>query len=384
MKIAILLCGHLRSFRQTHASFEQLRSVLAEQGQVDVFCHTWDIEESVTASWWKENENTIPPANVKEEDIRRLYSPVKMLVEPSKQFDEIPLSILSIIPVSGILSMLYSQYRVFQLMEAWGKENNTRYDIIIKARYDLGYEMADHFAGLTEKALEEKCIYLPNTNPYELTGAFADVFALGEGEQMNAYCRFYEKFPAILKIYETAGYRELVPELCLRTYLDAFGVRYAPLDGIRVHILRSNGNKFRICSDRHFENNEPLCFFTDAIQKNKDVLPDGNTLMAANTRVLVFKYLGWIDDKLTTGDLEEYYNFYSGQWIPGRKIQRLALLARKDKKLSPAVMKNFFEEAIRKARYAVGKKLLLAFVLYRYGGYGTFYFRVIKKMITKK
>ena len=77
MKIGLILFGHLRSYRQTLTSFNKLKEALQQSGQVDIFCHTWNIEESVTASWWKEhNPDDPPPATVYKSQIEDSSKPV--------------------------------------------------------------------------------------------------------------------------------------------------------------------------------------------------------------------------------------------------------------------------------------------------------------------
>jgi len=89
MKIGLVLFGHLRSYRQTLPSFNKLKETLQQSGQVDVFCHTWNIEESVTASWWKEHKpDNPPPATVSDKQIEESFSPLKCIIEPSRQFDD--------------------------------------------------------------------------------------------------------------------------------------------------------------------------------------------------------------------------------------------------------------------------------------------------------
>ena len=107
MRIGLVLFGHLRSFRSAHESYKQFLKTLQQTGDVDVFCHTWDIEESITASWWKEHKpGDIPPSNVKANEVEEKYRPVRYVIEPSKQFDDKDFKIRSAIPVAGILSML--------------------------------------------------------------------------------------------------------------------------------------------------------------------------------------------------------------------------------------------------------------------------------------
>ena len=105
MRIGLVLFGHLRSFRSTHDSYKQFLKILQRSGDVDVFCHTWDIEESVTASWWKEHKpGDTPSATVNANEIIEKYRPVKYTIEPSRQFDDAGYDIKSAIPIAGILS----------------------------------------------------------------------------------------------------------------------------------------------------------------------------------------------------------------------------------------------------------------------------------------
>lgn len=385
MRTAILFCGHLRSFRNTYSTFQQLKETLQHFGEVDVFCHTWDIEESVTASWWKEHENSGPPPNnVNTQEVIDLYQPKAYRIDASIQFEEIPVNIKTSIPVSGILSMLYSQYEAFRLMETYRNEQGLQYDLVVKTRYDLEYEISQPFWPAVQRALVESVLLVPNTNPYELTGACADVFAIGPQQLMEEYCRFYERFSEILPLYEAKGYRELVPELCLRTYLDHFPLPFRLLEGIRVIILRSNGNRFRLCSDRYFGNNEPVCFFRVSIENNKGVLPAGSDDLKLNTRVLITKYLIWLDPKISRERLEHYTRFYEGKWIAPGLIKALARQAKETSVFNPSVMKSFFEEAMWNAEYGWFRKFRFAWIMSRHSNQGNFYFRVMKKTITGK
>jgi hypothetical protein len=118
MKIAIVLSGHLRSFRKTHSSFLQFKNTLLQLGAVDIFCHTWDIEESVTASWWKDHKtDNPPPATVNSREIENAYRPVKLIIEPTVHFDDSAYKITASIPVAGILSMLHTQRRAYELLK---------------------------------------------------------------------------------------------------------------------------------------------------------------------------------------------------------------------------------------------------------------------------
>lgn len=384
MKIALLLTGHLRSFRNTYPSFEALRSVLAQHGEVDVFAHTWDIEESVTASWWKDHSgDNPPPPNVNREEIEKLYQPASLHIEPSRQFDELPLSIKSIIPVSGLLSMLYSQFQAWKLMDACEKEKGVKYEVLVKMRYDLGFEIAPAFGALLQRSLKEQTLFVPNSNPYELTGACADIFSIGAAAPMSSYLRFFEHFESTLRLYEDLGFRELVPERCLKTYLESHQIPHQQLEGIRIHILRSNGVLFRICSDKYFPENEPLCFFRETVARNESVVPAGSELLEETRHQLIHQYTGWLLPELSQTEKNAFIRFFRGEWIGVAAVKKLARADIREKVFHHSVMKSFFEEALLAARYGWWKRCQLALALSQTGEQGSFYLRVFVKTMTK-
>ena len=385
MRIGLILFGHLRSFRNTHNSYKKFLDVLQQSGTVDVFCHTWDIEESVTASWWKEHKaGDIPPANVKPNEIVEKYNPVRYFIEPSRQFDDSDYKVNSTIPVAGILSMLHSQRRSFHLLEEYCSESNVVYDVVVKTRYDLLYEIAPSFSELLTRCIANKCLYLPTSNPYELAGSYSDVFAVGPLSLAREYFRFADEFKKAMERHQQSGYKMFLPEHCLTLYLRDNNIDANELDGLRIHILRLNGDKFQVNTDRHFSSNQPLCFFSETIRTNKGILHGKTDLITNNTRHLVRKYTGWIDGEADNKSFQYYVDFYNGSWLPVRYISRLASKAKHNTVFTVQVMKGFFEEAMRNARYGQVKKILLASLLATFGGYGFFFFRVFKNISSSK
>lgn len=381
MRIGLILFGHLRSFRSTHDSFEEFKKALRQIGDVDVFCHTWDIEESVTASWWKEHKaDDIPRGTVNSKEIETRYKPIAYIIEPSRKFDDSGYNIKSSIPVAGILSMLYSQLQAFQLLELYSKESGTVYDVVIKSRYDLLYEIDPSFSTLVNECVENNCLYLPTSNPFELAGSFSDIFVLGPEELVIEYFDFAANFKTVAEKYQQKGYAELLPELCLTQYLIEKEVSIHELVGLRIHILRLSGDRFQINTDKNFANNKPLCFFRDTIETNRNIFPDKNSIVVENTARLVKKYMRWVDVEADAQTLQHYADLYAGKWIGTSKIKRLAAKAKGNAVFSPNVMKNFFEETMRNAKYGQIKKILLASTLAAWSGYGSFFFRVLKRM----
>ena len=382
MKIGLVLFGHLRSFRNTHSSFQQLRDVLKSVGEVDIFCHTWDIEESVTVAWWKEHKpDDPPPSTVNAGEIISIYKPVQYLVEPSRQFENPGYEIDSTIPVAGILSMLHSQKQAFDLLTDYEKQNNFRYDVIIKSRYDLLYEIASSFAQVPSRSVSGNCLFLPSSNPYELTGSSSDVFAIGPRLLMEQYFTFCDNFKEAIALYKDKGYRHFVPELCMTIYLDHTRVNHEELSGLRIHILRSSGEKFQINTERNFPGNNPHCFHEKVIRSNMEILPQGTDISAINNRRLAKKYTSWIDTEAGETTLNLYASLYDGFWPGSRPIARLAKKSKTNKIFTTIVMKDFFEGAIRKARYGLMKVFFLVIILTIAGGAGFYYVRIWKRRI---
>lgn len=385
MRIGLVLFGHLRSFRSAHDSYTQFLKILQQSGEVDVFCHTWDIEESVTASWWKENKpGDIPPANVNANEIEEKYKPVKYIIEPSRQFDDAGFNIKSAIPIAGILSMLHSQQQAFKLLEQHSSENNRSYDVVIKSRYDLLYEIAPAFSNAINDCINNNSLYLPTSNPYELGGSFSDVFVMGPMKLVKEYFGFADNFKTAAENYQKKGYNEFLPELCLTLYLIEKRIVIRELTGLRIHILRMNGDKFQINTDPNFADNLPLCFFRDSIEANKRILPLHNLIIKTNSEKLVSKYMGWVNKEADTETLQQYAKLYNGNWIGVSMIKELAAKGKDNPVFSANVMKNFFEETIRNAKYGQVKKIVLATTLAAVSGYGFFFFRVLKNISFSK
>lgn len=125
MKIALCLHGYFNS-SVDHTSFGldgygHIKKHILDDNNVDVFIHSWD--------------------TTNEELIRNLYKPKLAKFEPQKDFTDIiverGLDKLRGSPRSpqSVLSHLYSVTEVVSLVYA---QHESQYDIVIKARFDLG------------------------------------------------------------------------------------------------------------------------------------------------------------------------------------------------------------------------------------------------------
>jgi len=378
MRIGVVLFGHLRSYKDTHSSFEKLKKELSQKSEVDFFCHTWDIKESLSPAWWKTNEknNALPPL-VNEAELVSMYAPAGYQIEASRQFEEPELGIKSLTSLAGMCSMLYSQLRAFELLKKHEEKTGQPYDVVVKTRYDLLYDLAPDFAALPGLSIQNDCIYLPSSNPYELAGAFSDVFAIGSRRQMQSYFSFNDNLDEAAQIYKEKGYREMIPELFMSVYLKNRNVSIREASGIRIQILRTNGEKFSINSDKHFEANTPLCFYKPSIEKCISFLPSGSNEVTNNSARLVKKYLSWIlqDEK----KIDDYASFNKGNWISLDKIVHLINISKQKRIFADHVLRDFFEISFWNAKYNLFNSALLATLLAVKGRYGLLYFNIMKK-----
>ena len=138
------------------------------------------------------------------------------------------------------------------------------------------------------------------------------------------------------------------------------------------------GDKVMINSDRNFTDNMPLCFYRETIDKCKKIHSSKPGIVIRNSIELVKKYMSWVNTHADKTLLHEYADFYNGHWIGISKVKKLAVKGRNNNIFNSHVMKSFFEEALRNAKYGQVKKIWLAFTLTIWAGYGIFFFRVLK------
>jgi len=124
MKIALCLHGMFNSTQDLSSNgfdgYDHIKKHILDKGDTDVFVHSWDIDM--------------------QDVITDLYKPITAVFEPQKDFTDLiydrDLDLLPNTPRSpqSVLSHLYSVTEVMKLPY----KTNTEYDIVVKARFDLG------------------------------------------------------------------------------------------------------------------------------------------------------------------------------------------------------------------------------------------------------
>jgi len=130
----------------------------------------------------------------------------------------------------NVFKMFYNIYQANKLREDYEKENNFKYDLVIRTRPDLSLESV---LDLNSIKLEKKEILMPN-NAWFGDPLANDVFAAGSSDAMSIYADLY---PLKIKEYNNNGVI-FHPESILGAHLLSNQIRSIPGD-FNVEIKRS-------------------------------------------------------------------------------------------------------------------------------------------------
>jgi len=207
MKIAFCYSAHLRHYRRAYNSIlNSIYEPFSKIGEIDSFIHTWDTL-GPSFSWRVYHNNTEGLDQIKtdENDVISLYKPKKIVVENYQE--AIPKLLLKnythkeptnpALFKDGILSTLVTFYKIWQaneLKKDYEKENNFKYDIVVRLRPDSGYTSLPPLS-----TIDYDYIYLPG--PFG-DGLANDYFALSNSENMDKYSECFVRLKEIYARHE--------------------------------------------------------------------------------------------------------------------------------------------------------------------------------------
>ncbi len=176
MKIAICISGQPRSFKQSYIS---LKEYFLNNYNCDVYFHTWKTPyfESTNFGFGNTQYSLTEDSY---NDLIQLYNPKKYILEQPIIFDasgyKCPIWRQ---PLNNTLSMFYSLYKSFQLIEE-------EYDYVVRTRFDIDYSKFN-------LELPKKGIILPewNTDLRVKHRGYYDVFAIGQQRYMKIYSEVF-------------------------------------------------------------------------------------------------------------------------------------------------------------------------------------------------
>lgn len=231
MKIAVMMSGLPRYIDRN----KNLMQGFYGDNEVDYFVHGWfDPEkENEDASWhsYKTKIDKQIPKKIKE-----CYNPKKMLLERQRDFHvprEYNFNTNWPQPKFVTYSHFYSIKRANELRKQYERENNIKYDMVVKHRFDVYIACKVNWE---EYDLEK--LYLPDncnvwTELYDDV-QFNDMFAFSKPENMDVYCSVFDN---IDKMYTENFMRFSCENFLAYTLLNA-DINVVPLRFNRSFILR--------------------------------------------------------------------------------------------------------------------------------------------------
>jgi len=129
MKVALLLSGHARTYKDTAASI--IENII-KPFEADVFIHTWDLTETA-GEIWREEKSPIEKTDI--DFIKAKFKPIRYIVSDhpiteSKTYED-GINKLS------THRMLQSTFYATSLMDDYCRETGVEYDVVIRCRFDL-------------------------------------------------------------------------------------------------------------------------------------------------------------------------------------------------------------------------------------------------------
>ena len=176
MKIAICISGQPRNFKQ---GYESLKTYFLDKYDCDIYFHTWKTDSFESTNFGFGNHQY----NFDRDDyysLNFIYQPKKHSLESPITFDasnyKCPIWRQ---PLNNTLSMFYSTYKSFQLIEG-------DYDYVVRTRFDVDYSKFN-------LEFPKEGIILPewNTDIRVKSRGYYDVFALGKSEDMKVYSQVF-------------------------------------------------------------------------------------------------------------------------------------------------------------------------------------------------
>jgi len=140
MKVAVLLPGHYRMFEKVYNS---IKKNLIDLHDTDIFIYTWD-----TYGFWTPNDDhkngVFPTENINSDFISNIVKPKLYKIENLEEHRDKIIEYVKLIKQKryhfvrpfNIASMWYSLHNCDLLRRKYEKENNFKYDIIVRARLD--------------------------------------------------------------------------------------------------------------------------------------------------------------------------------------------------------------------------------------------------------
>lgn len=179
-KVAFCLSGEMRWVQEGYNQHKRWFDLNKHEYDIDVFIHSWDVSgatgQLVNGCYpWK---GTHPPKEL----TLNLYTPVSYLIEPQISFDVSrnfhgPF----VVNLHNTKSMFYGIERVNKLRKEYEEKQGLKYDLVVRARYDVILRTPLSFSNFDTESVHLHC------RPKHTPTSTSDLLAFGPGELMDQY-----------------------------------------------------------------------------------------------------------------------------------------------------------------------------------------------------
>lgn len=194
MKVAICLSGQTRNWK---SSYDSIKNQIIEKYNADVFIHTWNVcGKTIPHNFINDYSDNFDKIDY---EFIKYYNPKKIKID-WPEYDTFKQKINES-RFYNTLMMWYSINKSNELRKEYESENNLKYDVIIRCRFDL------FFKNFEINNIDKNTIYLPPNenmdNPFtiEMRKILSqkgnhympnDQLSYGTSNVMEYYCSVYD------------------------------------------------------------------------------------------------------------------------------------------------------------------------------------------------
>lgn len=224
MRVAVLLSGQMRDWKagsHNHKFF--WTTAVQDDLEVDYFIHTWDYSQDRTGVSKPYETRIITPEEY--EEYVEFYNPIKHVID-SKTTEYFYGN-------DHWSSLFYSFVQTLKFKLEYERENNFKYDVVVKSRPDIIFDPHYHFR---VPVLFDNTVYSTHGGPMELEYGsfnFNDCVFLGNSQSMDLLINLYHYRQFMIREFDNnigihtkrkTGVYRLGPGVLMHEYFREYGI----------------------------------------------------------------------------------------------------------------------------------------------------------------
>ena len=247
MKLAICLSGHTRTYKHTLESVVD-HVIKKFPGTVDVFIHTYNTSGFKPKQGDNTSNESIFLDSNQIVEVLQSYNPKLFLMEDNMQviknsqphFWDKRVRVQPETNVQAVLSMYYSIKKSNELKSIYEAQNNFKYDVVMRLRFDDLIKRQDSF---DFSSVQEGFVYVPNIDGlnynarshggWSWRGGLNDQLGFGTSATMDIYSSVYDE---ILPMYNGGVWFH--PETMLKHQITKHKLKPFLVDEIEFELYR--------------------------------------------------------------------------------------------------------------------------------------------------